>query len=196
MTMRCLLPTLALFSFATLPFAYAQQPMEGEGADSAGNSQSIASDTSAVGLNWSPELRGAFFTDETLRTIRSGDEIKTNYAELDAEQQETITQACEGAGISSASTGAPEGTAPSIATDPDSQSAGGAMTEESIPTTPAPTTSGSVGENAQSSGSIGSATTPAGSDEDNGEESAEGEDQEGEMTRASLIQICQQLPTQ
>jgi hypothetical protein len=203
MTIRCLLPTLALLSFATLPLAHAQQPMEGEGAGESGNGQSIASDTSEAGVNWDPELRGAFFTDETLRTIRSSDEIQTNFAELDAQQQDTIRQDCEAAGIDAASTGQPEGTAPSSATDPDSQAAGGAMTDESSPTTPAPTTSGSVGENAQSSGSIGSATTPATSDEasDGSGESATDEgysagDQDAHMTRASLIQICQHLSAQ
>ncbi|AZN71040.1 hypothetical protein D5400_06900 [Georhizobium profundi] len=196
MTIKNFLPTLALVSFAALPFAHAQQPMEGEGASETSNSQSIASDTSTADVNWSDELRGAFFTDETLRTVRSDEEIQTNFADLDAEQQASIREDCEAAGVSAASTGEPEGTAPSSATDPDSQAVDGVMAEEANPTTPAPTTSGSVGINAQSSGSIGSASTPAGPDQDAGEDSAEDDGQEAEMTRMSLIQICQRLPAQ
>lgn len=100
---------------------------------------SSASMSSAMPQGWNDELGDAFFSDPELGTLRTEEEISTNWASLSAEQQAQVTGYCDTMDTASASGGAgatmPSGDAASAqaTTDTTAGATTGTTTNPSIP---------------------------------------------------------------
>ena len=101
--------------------------------------------SSAMPQGWNTELGNAFFSDPELGTLRTEEEINTNWASLSAEQQAQVTGYCDTMDTASASGGAgstmPSGDAASGAATTDT-TAGVTTGTTANPSIPGDTTAG------------------------------------------------------
>lgn len=87
-------------------------PAFAQTATTTDTANSSASMSSAMPQGWNAEIGNAFFTDADLGTLRTEDEISTNWASLSAEQQAQVASYCDTIDTASA-TGVDGSTMPS-----------------------------------------------------------------------------------
>lgn len=92
----------------------------GTSTDSSGSSTSGAGDDSPssrdFGMDWSDDMNGTFFTDDSRSTLRSDDEIRTGLRGMNDTDRQMLRTACQnrqsaaGAGSTTATTGSTSAT--------------------------------------------------------------------------------------
>ena len=87
-------------------------PAFAQTATTTDTANSSASMSSAMPQGWNDEIGNAFFSDSELGTLRTEDEISTNWASLSTEQQAQVTSYCDTMDTAAA-TGAGGSTMPS-----------------------------------------------------------------------------------
>jgi hypothetical protein len=121
----------------------------------------------ALTKDWSGPIGDAFFTDDSMTTLKSQDEIKSSWATLSAEQQAQVKQDCAGVSTSTASstdttTSGTTATPPTDTTASETTTSGGMSTDTTASTTTGTTTTTSPDTAASASGTAGTdATGPA-----------------------------------
>lgn len=83
--------TAMIFSLGLGTAAIAQST---PGVD-AGAGAGATVETNAAPSNWDAEVSGAFFSDMEAGTLRSSEEISTNWADLSADQQAAVRADCQ-----------------------------------------------------------------------------------------------------
>ncbi|WP_394889263.1 hypothetical protein ACG873_28960 [Mesorhizobium sp. AaZ16] len=110
----------------------------------------------ALTKDWSGPIGDAFFTDDTMATLKSQDEIKSSWASLSTEQQAQVKQDCATVSSSTAAApGAGTSTDTTASTTPDTSGpAAGTSTDTTASTTP-PAASGGTSTDTTASTTTG-----------------------------------------
>jgi hypothetical protein len=111
----------------------------------------------ALTKDWSGPIGDAFFTDDSMATLKSEDEIKSSWSSLSTEQQAQVKQDCATVSSSTASApGAGTSTDTTASTTPDT-SGPAAGTDTTASTTP-PAASGGTSTDTTASTTTGTTT--------------------------------------